>query len=936
MQTSEIPWEEKNSKITCIECNDKVAWIGTSNGKVHMGTVESKVGSSFFGEKRDDFLITRSIQISNSKIVHIEYLKNTDSLVVLSDGSITLLDATAVTEIIKIPRNDDTRNLRICRDRSLKNQVKDGDKFAVLQKTKKKLSFSHSYVINIYDLNRLDEAGDETLDTFKSFQIPNVSSDPLRMTYCHSHIGLLFNKNSSEFYNISTELVDTKFYKNNLRKLSDLISNSSVYLPFLDIVGGNYQSFNFSNTNLRDVKCSYPYVIAVDWNTGVEIRNLLDSKTSISKEFNHGFQIAISKNITYVVSANSLCVLRPNTVDTDMTEYILKGEIKNAFRVLNQRVRDPDSFKYKEYVKKYRLLSALYEFKNLKFNRAIDNFKQLKDCDPRELLMYFKEVNIPNFEFESKYKDIHSLYKPELDDIRKIIKDLHPEGDHILTINVKNAFKNGSIFVKARRKELLKQRRNITSNEVLEYERVLRSIDYFLLYYCCIISFSLENSQFLKSFLLNDNYILEEGIKETIFDQNVTLLPYYGYFLWGKGKREKAIEFLKTRKEMEAKDKVIELLLESKSIEMIMSNLEFLLDSIDDKKSIIMLLTINDGDFILPHEAVLELLIEYPVDIQTAYMEFLVYERDFVHYSTNLALYYIKSILKLKSEMTIPVELKVAAGEEVGLLGELRKKLLTLLRSENPEDGTKYYDINVLLRKIEHSVLHEEKIELYKQKNDSSKVLKLLLFSQDNKLAAEQYCIDCYREETENGMVTSPYNAHLKLLIEICFNVEPYNREFGISLLRKYSNVVDPNSILKIIPETMPFSTFAFYFEKAIKNTEVLGKRMEVMLPLSKLKYARNKSLLARIKSRRQIITEHSLCPVCQRPLGASVLAVFPDDTCVHVSCCKKKVVHSKSGFTTSTRQLHINPVTTLNHQWYPFKLKMISEEDVLVPPISM
>lgn len=133
---------------------------------------------------------------------------------------------------------------------------------------------------------------------------------------------------------------------------------------------------------------------------------------------------------------------------------------------------------------------------------------------------------------------------------------------------------------------------------------------------------------------------------------------------------------------------------------------------LDDTKGIEIFIS-KHRKIALPIDEVLKFLSTFPKDLERTYLEFLIYQEKIVEekFFNQLISNYIHTIQKLKYEVYVPFGIKVQAGLEMGLLGEIRSKLIKIL-----EDPTARYDPNHVLFVLEReTTLFEETIILHKR-----------------------------------------------------------------------------------------------------------------------------------------------------------------------------------------------------------------------------
>lgn len=152
-----------------------------------------------------------------------------------------------------------------------------------------------------------------------------------------------------------------------------------------------------------------------------------------------------------------------------------------------------------------------------------------------------------------------------------------------------------------------------------------------------------------------------------------------------------------------------------------------------------------------PVDAVLPLLLPYSGPTLGEYLWFLIRQRrsrdGMVHTTYALNLVETISRLRLHRMKGFSEEvLRVRAGEEAGLVGETRRKLLQFLSS------SRCYDVDVVIAAITKAGgLDDELVAAYRTSGDHDAALQVLVYKMHDVEAAEQYCLDFHQGKPYRG-----------------------------------------------------------------------------------------------------------------------------------------------------------------------------------------
>eukprot|EP00808_Paulinella_micropora_P030623 g72584.t1 len=233
----------------------------------------------------------------------------------------------------------------------------------------------------------------------------------------------------------------------------------------------------------------------------------------------------------------------------------------------------------------------------------------------------------------------------------------------------------------------------------------------------------------------------------------------------------------------------------------------------------------------------------------------------------------------LKGETAGPLSL--SAESVPGKLGRMRRKLLSFLQSK-----PQYYQAEHMLTKFPANELLEEKAILLSRVQKHAEALTIYAHKLHQHEKAEQYC----EEHADAG---SDKNLFLTLLEVYLFpdrelNAEPLP-EPAFQLLAKYPDRIPSSEALRILPETTSIRKLMPYFTAVLADARHRRRHSQVIKHLLKAEYLQVKVKKLEGQQPRIAIRESTLCPVCNKKIGNSAFARYPDGRIVHYICQRKK-----------------------------------------------
>ncbi|KAI8096965.1 vacuolar sorting protein 39 domain 2-domain-containing protein [Halteromyces radiatus] len=222
----------------------------------------------------------------------------------------------------------------------------------------------------------------------------------------------------------------------------------------------------------------------------------------------------------------------------------------------------------------------------------------------------------------------------------------------------------------------------------------------------------------------------------------------------------------------------------------------------------------------------------------------------------------------------------------------IRTKLLQFLA-----DST-HYRAEKILSRLPLDDLYEERAVLLSRIGQHDQALDIYVYKLKNYAMAEEYCTKIYRENAEKG--SKMYLTLLRVYLQ------PSSSSFGtkgknnkstkrqpllapaLELLAHHGSHVNAAEVLSILPLNTPLQGLFPFFEKYIRESNRNRNKDHVVKNLLKAEQFQVEEQLSFYRSRAVKITEDRMCPQCNKRIGNSVFAVFPNGAVVHYSCKEK------------------------------------------------
>ncbi|ESN93044.1 hypothetical protein HELRODRAFT_165201 [Helobdella robusta] len=242
-----------------------------------------------------------------------------------------------------------------------------------------------------------------------------------------------------------------------------------------------------------------------------------------------------------------------------------------------------------------------------------------------------------------------------------------------------------------------------------------------------------------------------------------------------------------------------------------------------------------------------------------------------------------------------------SAGSEPGELGELRRKTIKMLNT------SMYYQADLLLKQLPQNILLEERAILCGRLGKHEEVLSIYVLQLQDFAAAERYCENVYDENDESSKqvffdllkyyLTPPQSSPTYAsTLEPAAAAVPAtsstpsavpNVEAALHLVETYSSYLDIVKVLDLFPKGTKLFTMFNYIEKVLSAFHGQARHSLIQKNLLKAEHLLATESYMRMRKMRVEMNEDINCKVCNKRIGNSAFARYPNGVIVHCGCIK-------------------------------------------------
>eukprot|EP00762_Andalucia_godoyi_P002350 ANDGO_07554.mRNA.1 hypothetical protein len=648
----------------------------------------------------------------------------------------------------------------------------------------------------------------------------------------------------------------------------------------------------------RGVAVSYPFIMALE-SRCIEIHSMFDSNLNLidTVPFKDGVAIAASLNGEHVAVASTrkVVIYKPTAPEKIIKKLIQERRIDEAFEVFEKTQKDMDPEEKKKVLSDMSRDGGIQYLVAANFSKAFETFKKSL-MDPRDAIAFFKDLV-----YSSRIPFVP--YKPlDIDNIIRAIarstvtsssSAVSGSGSGISSSASSNSLSassagsssasgptgsasnaNSSPSVQAQISQLREAAR-VELRKYLFHCRSRQGVNWppesyeavdFALVKVLLESAAANANDMLLSLLRDKNSCPQEC--ENLL-RNANKMLALGFLQKSRGRLRDALQIWKDMSDVDAAQAAIDSLVTENQLPFIWTHGKWVFDKFPLRA--VKIFALNPAHAKNAGE-ILDRLRVYGSEVVIAFLESLVKDearQDAFIFHTELAVRYIEIAQNLKVQLGPALQdrdskSRIEAGSEPGMLGETRTKLLFHLQN------SKMYDAGSVLSALKGTDLWEELVVVYTKAQMWTEALRGMVYHLENFEGAEKFCVD--------------RKIPLTALLEVVVHEEA--RVF--SLLDRHATRMDPCTVLRILPDTLPINKMKDYLSRvvahanAVKNDRVVvknlakGSRMEI-------EYTRMCAV-----SRRAVIGENKMCGVCKKRINENhFVAVYPNLRVVHYSCHK-------------------------------------------------
>jgi tetratricopeptide (TPR) repeat protein len=271
-----------------------------------------------------------------------------------------------------------------------------------------------------------------------------------------------------------------------------------------------------------------------------------------------------------------------------------------------------------------------------------------------------------------------------------------------------------------------------------------------------------------------------------------------------------------------------------------------------------------------PRDEVLKHLESISSDLVIQYLEYIIQDLhdESPEYHDRLVIAYLDKI---------NFDRKYEDNEEN--TSKTRSRLLSFLTESS------FYNARRILTRLPDDDLFEERAILLSRIGQHDQALDIYVYKLKNYLMAEEYCTKVFRVDPKRGedMYLTLLRVYLKPSNQQKPLIEP-----ALDLLAHHGSHINASEVLSILPPTIGIQGLFPFFEKYIRATNRNRNMNLIVKNLLKAEQIQVEEQSMYYRSRFVKITDDRMCPQCNKRIGNSVFAVFPNAVVVHYSCKEK------------------------------------------------
>eukprot|EP01104_Vermistella_antarctica_P012521 TRINITY_DN3647_c0_g1_i2.p1 TRINITY_DN3647_c0_g1~~TRINITY_DN3647_c0_g1_i2.p1 ORF type:complete len:916 (-),score=175.96 TRINITY_DN3647_c0_g1_i2:3010-5757(-) len=242
---------------------------------------------------------------------------------------------------------------------------------------------------------------------------------------------------------------------------------------------------------------------------------------------------------------------------------------------------------------------------------------------------------------------------------------------------------------------------------------------------------------------------------------------------------------------------------------------------------------------------------------------------------------------------------RVTAGNEPGMLGKTRKKLLIFL------EKSPHYTPEKMLSRFPFDDLSEERAILLSRIGQHERALDIYVHKLRDPDQAERYCARHYDDVNRGEESASVYLSLLRVLLDptkggssrsggggvTSGEIEAPLLQRALDILNRYHTRIDTAKAMELLPSDLSVQSLYPFLELVLKHSKMYLRSQQVVKNLLKSENLQVHEDLIRAHSRVIVVEETRTCPACNMRLGTSAFYVYPNNVVVHFGCGKEQDV---------------------------------------------
>lgn len=225
-----------------------------------------------------------------------------------------------------------------------------------------------------------------------------------------------------------------------------------------------------------------------------------------------------------------------------------------------------------------------------------------------------------------------------------------------------------------------------------------------------------------------------------------------------------------------------------------------------------------------------------------------------------------------------------------------RKKLLNLLEQKT------HYNAAALLARIEPLPLYQEKIALYERLGEHHKALSVIVTQLGDFDRAETYCLKHEREGSD-VLISALLRVYLSLPVVQQDGGGDDDSEAtskiprrAMDLIERFPTKLRPATVLATLPAETPIASVESFLIQSIRAHLAVLRHGQIVAGLERSYNITTTSERMELSQRSFLITQDTICPVCNKPIQPTAFARYPNGVVVHTHCAKNKHVDPLTG----------------------------------------